>query len=327
MQKTDNGDVGAMAVDTSASGMPGSLPTSPGGGVGIARRTSMTEGEQKVRRESIKAIMQDHNLTAVERRKSIHQLMDGRRRSSTNDSMSHGSLSAYGGAAGDMAAAAAAAAAAFEDSSSDGYFDDDDGDGVVKGDGRRRSSATDQSLSEQSGAGGSPNRRLSWRSSSGSRASFTWASRSQFQGMSQNSSSSSTDGMTENILGSAIGSARKMEMTRPDCNHYERRCTIISPCCGLAFGCRICHDDCAVLPPPIFSRGEDDGDLDGKIEGNETMVGGGSHTVELKPKKRINRSASLPLGFTEEETHHNIDRFKIKEVICRECFTRQSSKA
>lgn len=38
------------------------------------------------------------------------------------------------------------------------------------------------------------------------------------------------------------------------------------------------------------------------------------------------RSASLPVNFEDEETHHNIDRFTIAEVICRECHTRQSSK-
>lgn len=39
------------------------------------------------------------------------------------------------------------------------------------------------------------------------------------------------------------------------------------------------------------------------------------------------RSSSLPTSFHEEETHHNIDRFAIKEVICRKCYTRQSSKS
>eukprot|EP00957_Ditylum_brightwellii_P089437 6810684-Ditylum_brightwellii.AAC.1 len=50
----------------------------------------------------------------------------------------------------------------------------------------------------------------------------------------------------------AIGNAKHLEKSRPRCTHYERYCTLISPCCGLAFGCRICHDDCPVLPPPIF---------------------------------------------------------------------------
>jgi hypothetical protein len=92
--------------------------------------------------------------------------------------------------------------------------------------------------------------------------------------------------------------ARKMELNRPRCTHYERQCTIISPCCGLAFGCRICHDDCTWLPPPMRNG-------------------------ETKPARR----QSLPLHFLEQvETHHSIDRKAIKEIICRKCFTRQGSK-
>jgi CHY zinc finger len=95
---------------------------------------------------------------------------------------------------------------------------------------------------------------------------------------------------------------RRMEQSRPPCSHYERNCTMIAPCCGAAFGCRICHDDCPILPPKIELR------------------------------HRMHRSASLPSSFTSmdgfipQDTHHNIDRFAVKEVICRECFTRQSSK-
>lgn len=99
---------------------------------------------------------------------------------------------------------------------------------------------------------------------------------------------------------------KRLEISRPHCSHYERNCTIIAPCCGAAFGCRICHDECPVLPP--------------KIERNPSS-------------RRVHRTASLPSSFTSmpaqhipEDNHHQIDRFAIKEVICRECFTRQSSK-
>lgn len=40
---------------------------------------------------------------------------------------------------------------------------------------------------------------------------------------------------------------RRAERMRPHCPHYQRNCTMIAPCCGAAFGCRICHDDCATL--------------------------------------------------------------------------------
>lgn len=97
--------------------------------------------------------------------------------------------------------------------------------------------------------------------------------------------------------------ARRAEMTRPPCTHYDRKCTMIAPCCGAAFGCRICHDDCPILPPKI-----------------EPAIG-----------RRYHRSSSLPSSFTSmesqnQDTHHTIDRFAVREVICRECFTRQSSK-
>src|SRR3569623_3776399 len=81
---------------------------------------------------------------------------------------------------------------------------------------------------------------------------------------------------------------RRAEQSRPPCPHYERKCTIIAACCGAAFGCRICHDDCPVLPPKINNGG-----------------------------RRYHRSASLPSSFTsmgasggdDEDTHHQIDRF------------------
>lgn len=55
-----------------------------------------------------------------------------------------------------------------------------------------------------------------------------------------------------------------------NCVHYDRKCCIISPCCGKVFGCRVCHDE--AVPPPC-------------------------------PRP--------------------LDRFKIKEIICKECRTLQ----
>jgi RING finger/CHY zinc finger protein 1 len=121
---------------------------------------------------------------------------------------------------------------------------------------------------------------------------------------------------------------KRAEMTRPPCNHYDRRCTLVSPCkfrnilkipangfltklllligCGASFGCRICHDDSPILPPLLIAK--------------------------QAARRRYARSSSLPGGYTcmdpqtPEDTHHAIDRFKVKEVICRECYTKQSSK-
>jgi CHY zinc finger len=97
---------------------------------------------------------------------------------------------------------------------------------------------------------------------------------------------------------------KRSELTRPVCTHYARNCTMIAPCCGAAFGCRICHDESPVLPPKI---------------------------VVQKVRRRYPRSSSLPSSFTNmnqapEDNHHEIDRFAVKEVICRQCFSRQNSK-
>ena len=98
---------------------------------------------------------------------------------------------------------------------------------------------------------------------------------------------------------------KRAELTRPPCNHYDRKCTLVSHCCGAAFGCRICHDDSPILPPLLIAK---------------------------QATRRYARSSSLPGGYTSmdpqtpEDTHHTIDRFKVKEVICRECYTKQSSK-
>lgn len=99
---------------------------------------------------------------------------------------------------------------------------------------------------------------------------------------------------------------RRAELTRPPCNHYVRNCTLIAPCCGAAFGCRICHDDSPILPPLLIAK---------------------------RASRRSTRSSSMPGGwtsmdeeYTNQDTHHTIDRFQVAEIICRECYTKQSSK-
>ena len=98
--------------------------------------------------------------------------------------------------------------------------------------------------------------------------------------------------------------------TAPPCTHYERNCHIVSPCCGATFGCRICHDDCSILPPMLVNK-------------PDMMEMGGDK------EKGIPRRATLPSSFEASlapPEHHNVDRFAIQEIICRECFTKQSSK-
>jgi len=114
--------------------------------------------------------------------------------------------------------------------------------------------------------------------------------------------------------------SKLMEQTRPNCEHYERNCTLIAPCCGLAFGCRICHDDCPALPKPLALRHHGGGDdTDMLVERLEDMK-----------RAKMERRRSMPIDLEQEdandENHHLIDRFAVREVICRSCYTRQSSK-
>ena len=180
-----------------------------------------------------------------------------------------------------------------------------------------------------------------------------------------------------------------MEQSRPRCEHYQRNCTIVAPCCGLAFGCRICHDDCPVLPPPIkyrlgaqcvpcapsasgdqdrkkkarddYSNAEDaddtqhayhddaefdDDDSDElyiqeqhrqikmqQLQGQQQNVMWWAEKMASKQKQERRRSMPLASEFDnaaaagDEEYHHQIDRFAIEEIICRKCYTRQSSKS
>jgi len=124
--------------------------------------------------------------------------------------------------------------------------------------------------------------------------------------------------------------SRKLEQSRPQCGHYERNCSMVSPCCGMVFGCRICHDDCPNLPPPFLLQFQNNHSGAGEqclpVATAVPVAAAAASAAPSKEPAIVHRSASLPPNFAEEETHHTIDRFNVKEVICRECFTRQSSK-
>lgn len=229
--------------------------------------------------------------------------MDGRRRSSTfRDSI---------GANNSVAAAAAEAAEEFGDLSDD----NDDQDDVIPEDGVVSSA---------------PTRRYSSRSSF--RSSLRGSTRRSSLRGSFNAGFSSLgfDERGQKVGGDPLTVSRRLEKTRPPCGHYQRNCSIVSPCCGLVFGCRICHDDAPELPPPFLSNGhasEANGESYAMEEDTKMpAVGNGVSGAATISSAAVHRSASLPVNFEEEETHHNIDRFAIAEVICRECYTRQSSK-
>eukprot|EP00539_Tryblionella_compressa_P022269 CAMPEP_0178887522 /NCGR_PEP_ID=MMETSP0747-20121128/16639_1 /TAXON_ID=913974 /ORGANISM="Nitzschia punctata, Strain CCMP561" /LENGTH=478 /DNA_ID=CAMNT_0020556683 /DNA_START=124 /DNA_END=1560 /DNA_ORIENTATION=+ len=218
-----------------------------GYGGGVSRRRSMSHEEERQRRASIKAILADDSITPQERRRSIQNLMDGRR-----SSIGTASVASSSGTTSDM-----------ENSNVYGY-----GDGNPYGYG--------------DDAGPTP--------------------RCDFGGNYHGANPDSDDYVCVPICNE---NTKRAELTRPPCNHYDRKCTIVSHCCGAAFGCRICHDDSPILPPLLVAK---------------------------QATRRYARSSSLPGGYTNmdpqtpEDTHHAIDRFKIKEIICRECYTKQSSK-
>lgn len=116
--------------------------------------------------------------------------------------------------------------------------------------------------------------------------------------------------------------------TAPPCTHYQRNCHIVSPCCGTTFGCRICHDDCPVLPPLLVNQGLIN-PMMMDMGGSNSGGGGGGGGLGGRKYQRVLRTSSMPSSFEASlgpPEHHNVDRFAIKEVICRECFTKQSSK-
>lgn len=204
---------------------------------GVYRRRSMSHEEERHRRASIKAILADESMPIQERRKSIQNLMDGRRSS--------------------IGTASSVGSTASADDDPYGYGDSDAYGGGIQQ---------------------SNNNRLG--------------------GMGFDSTE-----VAEPVSNEAT---KRAEQTRPPCTHYDRKCTFISPCCGAAFGCRICHDDSPILPPLLIHK---------------------------QAMGRYARSSSMPMNQsmmggpqTPEDTHHNIDRFAVKEVICRECYTKQSSK-
>jgi hypothetical protein len=261
------------------------------------------------RRKQIREIMKDPNLSQMEKNKTVQSLMDGRRRSSTGTRSACSNESGVSGDASNyvnrMAAAAAAAA--------DYYSSDDEGDTVM-------SEAPDDiydygyNRSDDQRSVASSVTHTSHVSAS---TDFKPGQYRQIHGRSA-SMQDWTDG--DRVVAAAHTSfmenpaqiSRLMEQSRPNCEHYARNCTLISPCCGLAFGCRICHDDCPVLPPLLSSRNNAVDDMLGNIS--------------AKKHPKFERRRSMPTDFEEEDTHHTIDRFAVREVICRGCNTRQSSK-
>lgn len=283
---------------------------------------AMSEAAQKERRNSIRDILADDSLTPLEKRRTIQSLMDGRRRSSN---ATHSSSESGG-----MAQAAAEAAAYY---CSDNEDDPMDATGssyahVSVNTNTNASAATAAvavAAAYQYGhaAGGAmsedgqPMHRRRERATS-----LPGWSDVGVQAVAPLAAASAKNN-PNSIWDDPLNVSRRMEKSRPACNHYERNCTIISPCCGLAFGCRICHDECPILPMPFAKRPQRHSGDGATAEPQPVRI----HWADADAaKRRQEKRPSLPLGFDEAETHHQIDRFAIAEIICRLCHVRQSSK-
>ena len=264
------------------------------------RPSHMTLDEEKERRASIRDILQDSELTPLEKRLSVQSLMDGRRRSSTGR-ISGGPMS--------MVAAAAAAAAEFYDSSDDEMEEEDAPLQEITATAPQYSSSTSSSSTLLAPVPPPPLRhgRIGRSASLKSFAAGAAAAAAAAAAATLQVSDDPED---------ITNTSKRMEKSRPACNHYERKCTIVSPCCGLAFGCRICHDECPVLPCPVMDTTS--------TATSTTAVESSSSTSNTMSTAK--RRRSLPIDLEQDVSHHVIDRFGVKEIICRECFTRQDSK-
>ena len=275
-------------------------PTTISSSTGPPRRATMTEVQQNERRASIQLIMKDPSIPPLEKRRRVQNLMDGRRAS--YDCPVNPYL--------EMKAKLAAERQQQEDVQPDesrGNFH------------RRRSSdgATMYDAMEIEPMGTSMDHILSDVAPSSNGVSEEWAKKHPYQ-------SSTTTVPMAGCSDQSIPHQTSEEFSRravesaPTCTHYDRKCSIVSPCCGATFGCRICHDDCPILPPLLDPDGF--GSMDHDCPPNTSRG-------KRKFQKHL-RTNSMPMNLDSEgpPEHHNIDRFAIKEIICRECFTRQSSK-
>ena len=351
-----------------------------------------SEDEQVERRRNIRAIMKDTTLTEKEKSKKIQSLMDGRgllnqqpqngtggAHASTNR---RGSMSSYCSNASSIYASSMAQVAA--DAACEAYVYLDNNDASYHSNrSYSYSSSThnnpdyDFLMNNNNDNNNNTNNDISALTNEQKPPFDPMGSYKQYHGRSK-SLQDWTDSDRINaaahttVFGNRIQQvSRLMEQSRPACEHYERNCTVISPCCGLAFGCRICHDECPVLPPPIvFQRrlsanatpaitatttnntttsthqsyipsqfatntNVRNNDVSSMTAIADTTFHDGTSGQQqqhgmVHHMNKLERRRSLPAEFTSErkteDNHHLIDRFRIREVICRHCYTRQGSK-
>lgn len=271
----------------------------------------MSEEEQDNRRKKIKDIMKDPSMSQAEKSRAIQSLMDGRRRSiSSTATHSIHTTDSSQNYASTMARVAAQA--------QDHYSSDEEGDAVMGEAPEDIAYGCDYDRNDERSVASSVTH-TSYHSNADIPPPLPGTYR-QVHGRSYslqdwNDTDRVAAAANTSILHDPAQISRLMEQSRPNCEHYDRNCTLIAPCCGLAFGCRICHDECPALPKPLALRqGMDDNMLVERLE-------------DMQSKQKMERRRSMPIDLEEDdENHHGIDRFAVREVICRSCYTRQSSK-
>jgi hypothetical protein len=295
----------------------------------------MTEEEEQERRRSIKTIMCDPALSQKEKSRKIQALMDGRGQclpvaqqsllGSANNR--RGSASSYCSNASSVYATSMAQVAA--DAAAETIYSDYE-------------ASLHASQSTYSYSSSQPDGCVAQQQLPANDGLLGTGTYKQYHGRSKslqdwNDTDRAAAAAHTTVFGNKIQQvSRLMEQSRPACEHYERNCSIISPCCGLAFGCRICHDDCPVLPSPIvFQRrlsanNAIPSNTLATAYNNVTAATNVLGTTQIHHMNKLERRRSMPTEFNadqnSEDDHHLIDRFAIREVICRHCYTRQSSK-
>jgi hypothetical protein len=319
----------------------------------------------KERRSSIQLIMNNPDLTNQQRRHSIQILMDGRRRDSFGSTFAEAAKNV----AAEFTSLHAAGGGGGSNNSSVNYdssnlLSDDDSMLAAKPSAFMKTAATDYV-----------------HDSSLLRNELTKLNNAME--LNHSSHPQKLNPMVAfTVLGEPNGNPKEMEENRPQCNHYKRNCSIISPCCGMVFGCRLCHDECEAQEIPFLKIAQDDDEnikkkakrdeasaeavgsvarvemeSSASAEATTSRISNTPHFCQdssfssslavqrekeqvpstnpttgrhTKTRKSLARRFSLnsvgESGETGDGVHHDIDRFAIKEIICRKCFSRQSSK-
>ena len=339
------GHVGTAELESGGSGhssrsgsmaQPNPQQRSRSGSPPPIRRGSMTENEQQERRQQIKAILADRSIPEVERRKSIQALMDGRR-SSIGSQASYGS--GYGSSYAGGVSGVSHASSHHSLASSGSLHADGQPTSVLQA--HIAAGGVHHPHQVHPGPEGAAHAPTHGFHPDDRTVHSASAVLMGYKPKSHPYNSSTTpvpavaaQDQQAYYQQSATEHSKRAELSRPACEHYNRNCTIISPCCGAAFGCRICHDDCPVLPPVIQQCERVPEEPMGMSSGLGVMdhegaaMAGGNGGDGGGAGRQYPRSASMPVSLAsfQEPQHHTIDRHAIREVICRRCYTRQSSK-